>query len=58
LLFALGGAVLGVVVCTAISNVSDDHDGFSTCTARGYLLLGGGGAVAGTVVALITSGDR
>lgn len=58
LLFALGGAVLGAAVCTVISNLSDDHDGFSTCTAKGYLLLAGGGAAAGAAAALLTDGDQ
>jgi hypothetical protein len=53
--FALGGAALGAVACTAISNyVKDSGSGFTTCTASGYAAFVAGGALTGVVVALLT----
>jgi len=46
----IGGAA-GVVTCTGISNiVKDPGTGFSTCTWKGYLLLGGSGAGLGALI--------
>lgn len=46
----IGGAV-GIVTCTVISNISKDPGtGFSTCTAKGYLGLGLGGAALGALI--------
>ena len=43
----IGGAV-GIVTCTVISNIAKDPGtGFSTCTWKGYLGLGLGGAALG-----------
>ena len=45
------GAVAGVAMCTAISNlVKDQATGFSTCTGDGYLLFGSAGFVLGFAV--------
>ncbi len=53
---AAAGAVAGVVTCTVISNLAKDPGtGFSTCTTRGYLLLGGGGAGLGALFGLLLS---
>ena len=53
---ALGGvlgALAGVAVCTVVSNlVKDEGTGFSTCTAKGYLLLGGVGLGLGALIGL------
>lgn len=47
---AIGGAA-GVVTCTVISNIAKDAgSGFSTCTWKGYLLLGGSGAGLGALI--------
>ena len=51
----LGGAigtVAGLAVCTVISNLANDGTGFSTCTAKGYLLTGGIGFALGFLVGL------
>jgi hypothetical protein len=55
LLGAAIGAAAGIVTCTVISNIAKDPGtGFSTCTWKGYLLLGGTGAgLGGLVGALI-----
>ena len=46
----IGGAA-GIVTCTVISNiVKDSGTGFSTCTWKGYLLLGGSGAGLGALI--------
>lgn len=48
---AVLGGVAGLATCTVISNLANDAGtGFSTCTAKGYLLLGGGGAAVGALV--------
>lgn len=47
---AIGGAA-GVITCTVISNIAKDAgSGFSTCTWKGYLLLGGSGAGLGALI--------
>lgn len=55
--FALGGAVAGAAVCTVISNAIDEHDGFATCSTKGYAMFVAGGAAAGALVAVLTGGD-
>ena len=46
----IGGAV-GIVTCTVISNISKDPGtGFSTCTVKGYVGLGLGGAALGALI--------
>lgn len=48
---ALIGGAAGIVTCTVISNwVKDSGTGFSTCTWKGYLLLGGSGAGLGALI--------
>ena len=53
---ALGGvigAAAGIVFCTVVSNIANDRGtGFSTCTAKGYLLIGGVGGALGLLVGL------
>jgi len=50
------GAVAGVVTCTIISNIAKDPGtGFSTCTTKGYLLLGLGGAGLGGLIGALIS---
>lgn len=44
------GAVAGAAVCTAISNLTNEGTGFSTCTRKGYLLFGAGGFALGFAV--------
>jgi hypothetical protein len=44
------GVVAGLAVCTAISNLVNEGTGFSTCTRKGYLLLGGAGFGVGFAV--------
>ena len=56
----IGGAIgtaAGLVVCTAISNITDDAgaDRFTTCTAKGYLLTGGVGFGAGFLIGWLVS---
>jgi hypothetical protein len=47
---AIGGAA-GLITCTVISNIAKDPGtGFSTCTWKGYLLLGGSGAGLGALI--------
>ena len=47
---AIGGAA-GIITCTVISNIAKDAGtGFSTCTWKGYLLLGGSGAGLGALI--------
>ena len=48
------GAAAGVVVCTVISTIADDsaEDRISTCTWKGYLLLGSIGFAAGFGIGL------
>ncbi|HEX6089192.1 MAG TPA: hypothetical protein VFZ13_03425 [Gemmatimonadales bacterium] len=48
------GATAGAVVCTAISTIADDSasDRISTCTWKGYLLLGSIGFAAGFGIGL------
>ena len=48
------GAVVGVAACTAISNLIEEEGGFHTCTAKGNVLFGLGGAVVGALVAHAT----
>ncbi len=58
LIGALIGGAAGVVTCTVISNlVKDEGTGFSTCTTKGYLLLGGSGAGLGAVLGLLLTRD-
>ena len=48
---ALIGGAAGIVTCTVISNwAKDSGTGFSTCTWKGYLLLGGSGAGLGALI--------
>ena len=51
------GAVAGLAVCTAISNIADDAavDRFTTCTAKGYLLTGSIGFATGFLVGWLAS---
>lgn len=51
------GAAAGAVVCTAISNIADDAavDRFTTCTWKGYALLGSPGFGAGFLVGWLGS---
>lgn len=51
---AVLGAAAGIVTCTAISNAIEEEGGFHTCTAKGYLLFGLGGAAGGALVAKLT----
>lgn len=51
---AVLGAVAGLITCTAISNISEDEGGFHTCTAKGNVLFGVGGAALGALVAHLT----
>ena len=44
------GAVAGAAVCTAISNLTNEGTGFSSCTRKGYLLFGAGGFALGFAV--------
>jgi len=45
------GGVTGIVACTVISNIAKDPGtGFSTCTTKGYLAFGLGGAGLGAVI--------
>jgi hypothetical protein len=45
------GAATGLIVCTTISNlVNDPGTGFSTCTAKGYVLFGVGGLAVGALI--------
>ena len=48
------GAAAGVVACTVISTIADDsaEDRISTCTWKGYLLLGSIGFAAGFGIGL------
>ena len=51
------GAAAGIVICTVISNISDDAaiDRFTTCTAKGYLVSGGLGFAAGSLIGWLGS---
>ena len=53
LLGGLIGAAAGALLCTVISNISDEaaNERFTTCTAGGYLLFGGGGFAIGALIA-------
>jgi hypothetical protein len=51
---AVIGAVAGVATCTAISNIIEDEGGFHSCTAKGNVLFGLGGAALGALVAHTT----
>jgi len=55
ILGGLIGAVTGLIACTVISNIANDPGtGFSTCTSKGYLMLGlGGGGLGALIGALI-----
>jgi hypothetical protein len=48
------GAVAGLVACTAISNIIEEEGGFHTCTAKGNVLFGLGGAAVGVLAANAT----
>ena len=42
-------------LCTVVSAlVKDEGTGFSTCTAKGYLLLGGVGLSLGALIGLVS----
>lgn len=47
------GAAAGVAFCTAVSNLTNEGTGFSTCTRDGYLLTGGIGFALGALVGLV-----
>jgi hypothetical protein len=54
LIGALIGGAAGIVTCTVISNIAKDPGtGFSTCTWKGYLLLGGSGAGLGGLIGVL-----
>lgn len=45
------GGVVGLVACTAISNlVKDPGSGITTCTAKGYAVFGLGGVALGAII--------
>lgn len=49
------GAAAGLVVCTAISNLSKDRGtGFTTCTSKGYVQFALGGIAIGFGVGWLT----
>ena len=54
------GAAAGILLCTAFSTISNDSadGGFSTCTAKGYVLFGATGAAVGAGLGLVLGGNE
>ena len=51
LIGGLIGSAAGIVTCTVISNIAKDPGtGFSTCTRKGYFIMGLGGAGVGALI--------
>ena len=48
------GATAGILACTVVSNIAKDPGtGFSTCTTKGYLILGLGGLGIGAGIGAV-----